>query len=55
MKFLRSLLTVLVLISCSSKETTWDAGAQKQQDYQGQAKQEQQEKIRSQFPGGREY
>ena len=55
MKSIKWLLTVLVLISCSTKNSAWDSGAQKQEQTYDEARKEQQEQIRSQFPGGRNY
>lgn len=55
MKYVIALLSILVLMSCSSSKNNdkqaWDDGAQKQEDYQVEQRQEQQEKIRNQFPG----
>ena len=55
MKFIKWLLTVLVLISCSTKDSTWNGGAQRQEQTADEARKEQQEQIRNQFPGGRNY
>lgn len=57
MKILMIILSVFVLISCSSKkrDPSWDDGAQKQDSIQEQSEYEQQEQIRNQFPGGRNF
>lgn len=55
MKYVMAILSIFVLISCSSSENkkkqAWDDGAQKQEDYQVEQQQETQERIRNQFPG----
>lgn len=59
MNYLMSLLSIFILISCSSpgpqRRSAWDDGAQKQQDYQMERQQEQQERLRNQFPGTRSF
>jgi hypothetical protein len=55
MKYLKLLLTLLVLFSCSTNDSTWNGGAQRQEQTEDEAAKEQQETIRNQFPGGRNY
>lgn len=51
MRILGRLLTILILVSCSSKQQSWDSGAQKQQAIEDDRRNEQQERIRNQLPG----
>jgi hypothetical protein len=54
MKILLGFLTLLILMSCASKEMTWDSGAQRQESMQDQNINDQQDQLRNQF-GGRSY
>ena len=54
MKYLKLVLTLLALISCSSHKSTWN-GEQRQEQTEDEARKEQQETIRNQFPGNRNY
>jgi hypothetical protein len=54
MKILLGFLTLLILMSCASKEMTWDSGAQRQESMQDQTINDQQDQLRNQF-GGRSY
>jgi hypothetical protein len=55
MKFLTRLLTVLILISCSTKNQTWDAGAKKHEAIEDTTRQEQQEDLKNESPAGRTF
>lgn len=56
MKIVIGVLSIFVLISCSSRQpSSWDDGAQKQEAIQEQTQVEQQETLRNQFPGARPY
>jgi hypothetical protein len=55
MKYLMRLLTVLILISCSTKNQSWDAGAKKNEAMKDEARQEQQEDLRNESPAGRTF
>ncbi|MBA2403664.1 MAG: hypothetical protein H0V66_02750 [Bdellovibrionales bacterium] len=52
MKIIMALLTGLVLMSCSSRNETWDAGAQRQEAHEVQSREETQDRVREQFPSG---
>jgi hypothetical protein len=54
MKILLGFLTLFILMSCASKEMTWDSGAQRQESMQDQNINDQQDQLRNQF-GGRSY
>lgn len=53
MKFLTRLLIILILISCSTKNQIWDAGAKKNEAIEDETRQEQQEDFKNESPGGR--
>jgi len=50
MKIFMRVLTVLVLISCSTTGQDWENGAQRQEAIESETRVEQQEHIRNQFP-----
>jgi hypothetical protein len=52
MKIIMSLLGLLLFITCSTTDSTWNGGAQRQDALEDETRQEQQEHIRDQTPGG---
>jgi hypothetical protein len=56
MKILLSSMALLILMSCSSKQASWDeGGAQKQEAMEDAARSDQQDHIRDQNPGDRNF
>lgn len=51
MRWPNFIMVTFILASCSSRQPSWDSGAQKQEAIEEETQAEQQERLRNQFPG----